>query len=98
MIKPEDKGVCRDIGEGELSDRPVELTKESVSEYEVVLDTTLTVPLVLCPFCVASTVYVPVSVTVKATVPVLVLVCKVEPPFLSVTVEPEGAVTLIVAE
>ena len=71
----------------------VELTKESVSEYEVVLDTTLTVPLVLCPFCVASTVYVPVSVTVKDTVPVLVFVCKVEPPFLSVTVAPDGAVS-----
>ena len=51
----------------------VDETKERVSAYVVVLDTTLTVPLTLCPLFVATIVYVPVSVTVNTAVPVLVL-------------------------
>lgn len=48
-------------------------------------ETTLTEPLVVCPFFVAVTVYAPVSVTVKTAVPLLVFVAIVVPPFFSVT-------------
>lgn len=44
-------------------------------------ETTLTEPLVVCPFFVAVTVYAPVSVTVKTAVPLLVFVAIVVPPF-----------------
>ena len=62
------------------------------------LETTLTEPLTVCPFFVASTVYAPVSVTVNTAVPVLVLLCTVVPPFFSTTVAPESTLTVIVAE
>lgn len=61
-------------------------------------ETTLTEPLVVCPFFVAVTVYAPVSVTVKTAVPLLVFVAIVVPPFFSVTDAPESTLTVIVAE
>lgn len=61
-------------------------------------ETTLTEPLVVCPFFVAVTVYAPVSVTVKTAVPLLVFVVIVVPPFFSVTDAPESTLTVIVAE
>ena len=63
----------------------------------VVLDTTLTVPLTLCPLFVATIVYVPVSVTVNTAVPVLVFVWTVAPSFFNATDAPESTVTVIVA-
>ena len=57
----------------------------------------MTEPLVVCPLFVASTVYVPVSVTVNTTVPVLVFVCKVVSFFFSTTDAPDSTVTVIVA-
>ena len=64
----------------------------------LVPETTLTEPLVVCPFFVAVTVYFPVSVTVKTAVPLLVFVAIVVPPFFSVTDAPESTLTVIVAE
>ena len=61
-------------------------------------ETTFTEPLTVCPFFVASTVYVPVSLTVKTAVPVLVFVATVVEPFFSVTDAPESTSTVIVAE
>lgn len=75
----------------------VDEAKERVSAYVVVLDTTLTVPLTLCPLFVATIVYVPVSVTVNTAVPVLVFVWTVVPSFFNATDAPESTVTVIVA-
>jgi len=75
----------------------VDETKERVSAYVVVLDTTLTVPLTLCPLFVATIVYVPVSVTVNTAVPVLVFVWTVVPSFFNATDAPGSTVTVIVA-